>query len=380
MFTKFINLIKRSIKKYPMTSFFGILIILFAVIFVGNLLRKPEEIKREEAVQAKKTEVFSFGETPYLTLSAKVDKKNVITVNATTNGIVKYINAYEGQKVYPGTTLVSLTDTYGGANISAVDLKIAQKTKEIQDITYEKNEDILDYQRDIVPKTDGEDNEVARKQVTVQKRNLDLTKETIDLNLEKAKIANSLHYPSAPASGVVEKIHVRPGQQVQAGTPLVSFVVDKSQGTAEILTSIDIAKMISVKDKSFLNIDGDIIEAVPIYISKESTNDQQYSVFYSIPSEYLDKIADKSFIQIDIPLENYESLAAKPMIPIDAVQLTQEKAYVFIIVDGIAESREVILGNVFGQLVQVEGGISEEDLIILNRNVFQGDEVEIIEG
>jgi len=371
MFKRIINFLKEGIKNHPMKSFFAILVLLFAVIFVGSLIRKPDEAKKEDIIQTKEAEVFSFGEVPYLSLSAKVKKDSVITINATTSGIVKYINAYVGQKVSPGTVLVSLTDTYGGANVSDVNRQIAQNTKDIQDITYKKNEDVLDFQRDSIVRTNDDGNAIARKQITIQKRNLDLAKETIDLNLEKAKIAEDLHYPSAPTYGVVEKIHVRPGQFVQAGTPLVSFVGNANSGTAEILISLQIAKIISVDEISYIYIDGKKIEARPIYISSESTIDQHYAVLYSIPKEYVSMIADKGFVRIDVPLENGNESA--PMIPIDAVQLTQEKAYTFLLIDGKAESREVILGNVYGQFVQIFDGINLDDEIILNRNVFHGD-------
>jgi len=371
MLKRIINSLKEGVKSNPMKSFFAILALLFIVIFIGNLMRKPDDIKKEDVIQTKETKVFNFGEIPYLSLSAKVDKNSVITINATASGIVKYINAYVGQKVSPGTVLVSLTDTYGGSSVASVNKKIAQNTKDTQDITYGKNEDVLDFQRDSVTKTNDEANKIARKQVTIQKRNLDLAKDTIDLNLEKAKIVNALQYPSAPTYGVVEKIYVRPGQQVQAGTPLVSFVGNANVSTAEILISLQMAKIISVDEISYIHIDEKKIEARPIYISSEATDDQHYTVLYSIPKEYTSMITDKGFVQIDVPLENGNESAL--MIPIDAVQLTQEKSYVFLLIDGKAESKEVVLGNVYGQFVQILDGINVEDEIILNRNIFHGD-------
>lgn len=372
------NPLKDGIKRNPMKSFFAILILLFAVIFIGSSMRKPIEIKKEDFVQVKEAEVFNFGRTPYLSLSAKVDKNNAITINATTNGIVENINSYAGQKVSPGTVLVSLSDTYNGANISDVDRRIAQETKDTQDITYSKGEDVLDYQKDLISKDDSKTNKIARKQITIQKRNLDLAKEITDLNLEKAEIADALHYPCAPTYGVVERIHVRPGQFVQAGTPLVSFTSSPDVGTAEILISLKIASVISVDSISYMQIGEREIEMQPIHISEEATEDQHYSVLYSIPKEYMDMIADKSFVRIDVPLENGIDSAA-PMIPIDAVQLTQENSYVFLLIDGKAENREVSLGNVYGQFVQVINGINPNDEIILNRNVFSGDQVSKVE-
>jgi len=379
MFKKITNPLKKSIKGHPMKSFFAVLALLFTVIFIGNLMRKPDDVKKEDVIQVKETKVFNFGEVSYLSLSAKVDKDSVITINATSSGIVKYINAYVGQRVSPGTVMVSLTDTYGGSSISSINKEIAQKAQDNQDKTYERNEDILDYQKDLISRDGSEANSIARKQVTVQKRNLDLAKDIVELNLEKAGVADALRYPCAPTYGVVEKIHIRPGQQVQAGTPLVSFASDDKSSSAEILISLQIANIISVDENSYISIDGKKIQAHPIYISKEATKDQHYTLLYSIPKEYIGMIADKSFVQIDVPLENRFDSDSSPMVPIDAVQLTQEKSYVFLLIDGKAESKEVVLGNVYGQFVQILDGINAEDEIILNRNVFHGDLVSKIE-
>lgn len=377
---KGVNFIANTIKRRPMTSFFVVLVLLLVVIVAGSFFRKPEEVSEEEMDLAKETQVFTFDQIPRMSLAAKIDKKSSITINATTNGIVKYINTYTGEKVYPGKTLISLADTYGGSNVSAVDLAIARKTKEINDITYEKNDDILDWREDQLPKTDKEEDEIPRKEIKIQKRNLDLNKETTDLNLKKASIVNALHYPSAPTAGLVEKIHIKPGQQVQAGTPLVSFVSDNNQVIAEVMTSFEIAQMISVNEPSKIIIRGDEIETAPIYISQNSTGNQQYSVFYSIPEKYSDQVVDSGFIEVQIPLENNGEKENELLVPVDAVQLTQEKAYVFVVgKDNEAESVEVELGNVFGQFVQVKNGISKDDRIILNRNVFEGDNVSIIE-
>ena len=375
MLKRVVNFIKKTISRFPLISFFGALVLLFVLIAIGSSIRQPEEGTQEEAAQIKETEVFSFGDVPYLNLTGRVDKKRVISIDATASGIVQRIYANEGDDVYAGKTLVSISDTYGGANISAIDEQIAERTKEIQDITYEKNEDVLDFQRDEVPRTSDEENAIARKQVTIQKRNLELNRDTIDLTLEKAQIADALHYPSAPTKGIVEKIYVKPGERVQVGTPLISFLTDNDSVTLEMMVSLNVAKMISVNEPSFVEINNLRIEVTPIYISREATDGQQYSVLYSMPKEYADQVANQGFVDVRVPLENSAANKFAPMVPIDAVQLTQDEAYVFLFVDGVAESRKVKLGNVYGEFVQIVEGLERNEEIVLNRNVFHGDRI-----
>jgi len=362
-----------------MISFFLLLGVLLALIVVGSIIREPEEAQEEGLVQAKETEIFSFSESPYVSFPGKVDKKNVVTIKATSSGIVRSVNVKEGQNVSKGAALVYIGDTYQGSSLSAVDEQIALKNKEVGDITYEKNEDVLDFQRDDVPKTDDEINGISRKQITIQKRNLELARDVRNLNLKKSQIANALHYPSSPTDGRIEKIHINKGDRVQVGEPLISFVSDYEAGTIEVLLSLNLAKMISVEKPSLLYINGQSVPVNPVYISKEATNNQQYSVLYEIPSDYLGDVANQGFVKLEVPLENGIEKSFSPMIPIDAVQLTQDKAYVFLFVNGAAESREVELGNVYGQFVQVLEGLSVSDEIILNRNVFEGDNVSKIE-
>jgi multidrug efflux pump subunit AcrA (membrane-fusion protein) len=42
---------------------------------------------------------------------------------------------------------------------------------------------------------------------------------------------------------------------------------------------------------------------------------------------------------------------------------------------GVAKSRELTLGPVYGQFVQVETGLGAGDRVIVNRNVIEGDKV-----
>src|SRR5688572_5596509 len=106
----------KFVKRRPMASFFIALGILFAAIVLNSLLTPaPKTSEKTQAI--KEVSVYKIGTAPKATFAAKVDKKGVIQIVAQTPGIVSNINAYEGQQVYRGNTLVSLSSNYQGGNV-----------------------------------------------------------------------------------------------------------------------------------------------------------------------------------------------------------------------------------------------------------------------
>ena len=67
-----------------------------------------------------------------------------------------------------------------------------------------------------------------------------------------------------------------------------------------------------------------------------------------------------------------------PLVPIDAVTQTSQGSFLFVVEDGKAKTKEVSLGNLFGQYVMVYGGLSDEDKVIIDRHVLDGDQVKLL--
>ncbi len=220
--------------------------------------------------------------------------------------------------------------------------------------------------------------ELATQQLEIQEKQLDLGKEVSKLQLVLSRISESLYYPSAPFAGVVERVLVKPFESVTPGNPLmiVSQVVEDDPITAIAYVSSEIAKKVSQSEMSTLYLGGEVLKSLPDYVSTEAVQGGLYAVYYSIPDSLNKQISDNGLISVEIPLGLPDSGTAFPFVPIDAIYQTEDKAYIFLLREGKAYSQEVRLGQLFGKYVQLADSMSEEELVIVDRNVIEGDLVE----
>lgn len=132
----------------PFTSFFLILFLLFIVIFVGNLLSRPKVVVTS-AIPAKSVAVYTIGASPKSSFQAKIDKSGVIKIVALSSGIIQSVAVTEGDTVYQGQQLFTLSTNYQGGNIPALQSQIAQdQYKNVTD-TYGDQQGIIQKQRDL---------------------------------------------------------------------------------------------------------------------------------------------------------------------------------------------------------------------------------------
>lgn len=220
--------------------------------------------------------------------------------------------------------------------------------------------------------------EIALKQLEIQEKALKMNKEVSRLSLVLAQINEAIMFPSAPFSGVIERVYVKPGQMVSPGTPLAQIKCDSQNLIAVVLLSREMSKGISKASPSTLRFGDEAYTAVPFYVSEEATDGSLYSAQYSIPEKYSSNVSDKGYITIEIPIDFPSTGSTVPFIPIDSVFQTQDQAFVFIAKDGKALSKRVKIGEVLGRYVEVKEGLSESDQVIINRNVIQGDPIKIV--
>lgn len=214
--------------------------------------------------------------------------------------------------------------------------------------------------------------DVALKQLEVQEKALQLGLDSSGLQLQLAQIQESLMYPVAPFSGIVERINVTEGQSVTPGAPLLTIHGEQSQ-KAVLLVPQDIAKISSRITPSTLTIGRKTFETVPYYVSGEATDGQLYAIYYAIPAQFQDELTNNSYIQVKLPLSSVTS--SLPYIPVDAVYQGQNESYVYINENNVATTKKVTLGNVYGRFVEIKKGLTDKDEIILNRNIISGDKV-----
>jgi HlyD family secretion protein len=250
----------------------------------------------------------------------------------------------------------------GGLN----QLRTAQRTSEYQASNENPPATLANAQKD-----------VALKQLDVQQKSLELNRDVSKLQVKLAKVNEALMYPASPFTGTIQNIAVRQGQAVNAGTELATIAADDIASTATLQVPQAVASLLSVGEPSSIKVNNRTISVTPYYVSTEATTGQLYTVKYDIPEEFQKEFANGEYIAIEVPLKASDTTSAVPLIPIDAVYQTQDKAFVLVTDKGKAVSKDIKVGEVFGNFVQVENGLKNGDQIILNRNVIAGDTIKL---
>lgn len=218
--------------------------------------------------------------------------------------------------------------------------------------------------------------ELTLKQLDLQEKSLELSKDISLLQLRLAQVNEALMYPASPFAGTVERIHVKIGEVVSPGQPIATISGTETTTTAVALVSKNIAENISKLEESTVHIGSEKLQIKPVHISTQPTNGQLFSVVYHIPDESGINLTEGQFIQVSIPVGYADTTASALFIPLDAIFQTQDQTFIFVAEEETAKSREVQLGNIFGGYVEIIDGLSSNDTIILDRSVTSGDVVD----
>lgn len=244
----------------------------------------------------------------------------------------------------------------------------------LRNIDYQTNSDNAPAQLSNMQK------DLTLKQLDLQEKSLDLNRELSKLNLQVAQISESLMYPSSPVTGTIERIYVQIGQNVNPGTILATITGSKNSAEAVVSLPANITRQISNIDDCNLYIGSKIINIKPRYISNEPTDGALNTVLFAIPDEYTDDLKNGSSVRIDVPIGQIGTNSIIPFIPLDSIYQTQTDSFVYLAsrsadMSYSAISRQVTLGQVYGQFVEVINGLKQKDQVIVDRNVIDGDEV-----
>ena len=222
--------------------------------------------------------------------------------------------------------------------------------------------------------------ELTLKQLELEEKSLDLTKEISKLNLTIASISESMMYPASPCNGVVERVQVAYGQSVNPGTVLANIKCAKSHAQIIVPVLAEVAAHVSRIEKSILALpNGENVESAPLYVSTEPTEGNLHSILFELPDMYTDQVSDGAFVTVSVPVGEAHTTAVIPFVPLYSIYQTQNEAYVLVAEKTgeqlVAATKTVRLGVVQGSYVEVTDGLGEGDQVIVDRNVIAGDVV-----
>jgi len=151
------------IQKRPFTSFFTVLGILFVLMVVGNFLFSPKATPQQNLNTPKQVQIYKLGSAPQVSFEGKVEKSGVIKIVAQMPGVVSSINVSEGQQIYAGTNVLSLSTNYQGGNALSIARQLAQTQYQNAKDTFDEQKDLIQKQRDLADK--NRDNATAMQNI-----------------------------------------------------------------------------------------------------------------------------------------------------------------------------------------------------------------------
>lgn len=170
--------LKSFVSRKPELSLLIAIIALFALVALSNFIRRPDQSARSTQPVSKRVHVYQIGESPKIVVAGKVEKLNVITIQAQTGGVVTAIKHKEGSVVSKGQQLITLSSTYSGGNAASVSRQIAQKQYEQSKENFESQKELIQKQREIAQKT--EENSATLRELN--RDSLEETRRQLSLN------------------------------------------------------------------------------------------------------------------------------------------------------------------------------------------------------
>lgn len=366
------------LEKRPTLSFIVILILLFGVIFLASMSRKPEAVVEKVAESPKTSRVFAVRESGFVTTTARVKKSGVIDVVALTGGMVQSIPVRVGQSIAAGTTLAVLTNDYG-VNASRLSAEKARLEQNFTDRVFSLQKEINTRERKIADDNDELSKREEKNTVEslkVELKRLELSRETARLDAAIANASDAVLRPKSLVSGTVEFIGVRPGEMVGAGTLIATIRGTKSADTLVATLPNELARFVNPNGVGTLILGDERIPLTGAYFGKSENTLGLRSLTFALSETTSTKLTESEFVSLLLPLVNP---TGQFFVPIDAILSGGNGTSVLVLEDGKVVEKNIELGSTLGSFVLVESGLTETDTVLLNRGLISGDLVEVIQ-
>ncbi len=331
---------------------------------LNDNLPSQKELIQKQREQANSTEQNSSG---LKDISAKsiVDLQAIADLNQNMLDTVKTnITNLQALPTDPATT--------------AQILQLKQLQNQLQNAQNQTHQNILNTQFQTKPSNpptqlNNLQKEITLKQLDLQEKGLQTTKEIAQLQVALAAVNAALLHPTAPFGAAVQKIMVREGQAVNPGTPLVVLSSNSQNITVIAKVAQTMANQVSQVEDSTLHLGKTNLSLKPSFVSDVATDGLLYSVIYTIPDGFTTNLTDNDYITVDVPVGLPSTSSSIPFVPLDSIFQTRDHSYLYINNHGVVESRSITTGQVLGSFVEIVEGLKSGDQVILNRNVVEGD-------
>jgi membrane fusion protein, multidrug efflux system len=343
-------------------KFLIVIAALTGVFFAASMPKKDRTVAAEEAAPTN-VDVMTITAEPKFAetfeLPAVVEPNRVVTISAEVSGSIESIPVVKGNPIHKGELLIELN-----SDLIKPQVAVSEAQLNRDKIQYERMKNLV--ANEATSKSDLDD---ATTRLAVSQATL----ENITAQFKRSRIFS-------PVSGTLNRLLVDEGEYVQPGMQVAEIV---ETDPAKIVVDIPEKDVSYIKETTDANISFDY-QGKPQNITGTIT--------------FLSKLADQQTrsVPMEITVENHKgylhsgqivkvlltrrTIENAILIPLSAV-IPLEKGYaVFIVDSAIAQRKEVELGIIKSDRVQISNGLKPGDLLIVagHRFVAPGQKVNVV--
>lgn len=321
---------------------------------------KKAVIDNSPAITVKTNQVESNGNSPFLSVSGKIQANNSAELSTRIMGYVNKVHVNVGDKVQKGQILVSINN----ADLQA---KRAQVNAGITEATAAFNNAQKDYNRF---KNLFTNNSASQKELDDMTANFEMTKARLEgANQMKNEINAQFAYSNitAPFSGTITSKNVETGNMANPGVPLISM---ETPGSFEIMAMVPESEILEIKN----GIEVDVLVKSINQTLKGKVSEISTSAI-NTGGQFLVKIAlEKTdtnilsgmFTTVQFPVER-KAKSKLISIPTEALVTNGQLSGIYTVSQSnTAILRWLRLGRTFGDQVEVLSGLKADEAYIFS--------------
>ncbi|MBN1803936.1 MAG: efflux RND transporter periplasmic adaptor subunit [Sedimentisphaerales bacterium] len=339
-----------------------IILAAIAMLTVAMKLPKRERIAPQSEAAPVNVTIATVNAQPQIAdsfdLPAAIEPNRIVTVSAEIEGRIEHIPCKEGEPVKSGDLLVQIN-----ADLIRPLFEVAQEQVKRDQIEFERMDSLV---KDNA--TSQRDLDDARTKLAISKANLD----EVAARLERTRIIS-------PITGTLNDILVEEGEYVNVGASVAQIVDNDTVKVVVDVPERDISFFsVGQQAQIIVNVKGrDITMTGDISFISELANVQTRSTRIEISLDNKERLLRSG--RIVLVRLTRRVLNDAIMIPLLAVIPMEGSKAVYVVNSDEAQRRQVELGFIKGDSVQIKSGLKSGDRLIIagHRFVAPGQKVNI---
>lgn len=346
-------------------SIWSAVILIVVALIVVKLSSNKEKFQSEVAFAQRKVDKIPVSaETVTIgTLSENVkatgtlEASAVLTLVSETQGKIIKIYRQKGDYVSAGTSIVKVDDEVIAANVLTAEANYAQNQEDVERFTRL-----------------AEENAIAKRDLELAR--IGLKKAKADLITAKKALSNTTI--KAPISGYINNDFTTVGQFLAGGSPVCEIVNNNPLKLNIKISEFEVSKIkkgqsVSIHLSAFPNkeFSGKIIS-----IAEKADAAMKFNIEIVLVNGGKERLRSGLYAEAELPVKNEPKIIIKK----ECIIGSMENPMVYVIQNGKAVKRTLIIGQSNDKQVEVLSGLSANEQIITSGqlNLKDGDNINIV--